>query len=62
MVFSDASLEEMARSLPLDRAGFLRINGVGRKKLKQYGEIFLGVIKSYVESRGITLRTPADQE
>lgn len=61
MVFSDASLEEMARTLPMDRAAFLRVNGVGRKKLKQYGAIFLELITNYIESRGITVYSPSDR-
>jgi len=62
MVFSDASLEEMARSLPRDRQSFLKISGVGRKKLKQYGRVFLEVIDHYARERGLTVHIPAEQD
>jgi ATP-dependent DNA helicase RecQ len=54
MVFSDASLEDMARNLPMDQSSFLAMNGVGRKKLKQYGGVFIASIKNYVKSRGMS--------
>jgi ATP-dependent DNA helicase RecQ len=48
MVFSDASLEEMAERLPTTRSEFLSVSGVGRKKMRKYGDIFLGVIREYL--------------
>ncbi len=57
MVFSDASLQEMATEVPRDRSSFLKINGVGRKKLKQYGKTFLEVIERYAQERGLTINT-----
>ncbi len=44
VIFSDASLIEMATNRPRDEAGFLAINGVGAHKLGVYGEDFLQVI------------------
>ena len=58
MVFSDASLEEMAREIPRDRPTFLRINGVGRKKMKQYGPQFLEIIDDYAREKGFTISRP----
>ena len=45
VIFSDASLAEMAASLPKDREAMLLINGVGRHKLEHYGNQFLAVIR-----------------
>jgi len=44
VVFGDKSLIEMAFYFPKDDAEFLKITGVGNKKLEVYGERFLEVI------------------
>lgn len=44
VVFSDASLAEMAATRPRNEAEFLDINGVGARKLAVYGQAFLSVI------------------
>jgi len=45
LIFSDKTLEEMAKRKPKSNEDFLDITGVGQKKLKQYGTAFLSVIK-----------------
>ena len=47
VVFSDASLAEMAALMPKDEKEFLRINGVGEHKLKRYGEDFIEAIREF---------------
>ena len=47
IVFSDASLSEMASLKPKNEKDFLKIKGVGDKKLKQYGKIFIEKIKEF---------------
>lgn len=44
-VFSDKTLYEMAKYLPLNKEDMLEINGVGEIKFQRYGEQFIGVIK-----------------
>jgi ATP-dependent DNA helicase RecQ len=44
VVFSDASLAEMARNRPVDPVQFRRISGVGDHKLQRYGKAFLEAI------------------
>ena len=44
VVFSDATLREMARVMPKDEDEFLSVSGVGGHKLKQYGAVFLDFI------------------
>ncbi len=51
LVFSDASLEEMAATRPLSEFDFSMISGVGEKKLKQYGKIFMGAILDFVSEK-----------
>ncbi|MCF6199540.1 MAG: DNA helicase RecQ [Hyphomicrobiaceae bacterium] len=44
VVFSDASLLEMAQRRPLSDSDFLQVSGVGDSKLKRYGRKFMKVI------------------
>jgi len=44
VVFSDASLIEMAKLKPKDKTQFSKINGVGPSKLKKYSDKFLSII------------------
>lgn len=47
MVFSDASLVEMAFYLPSHEEAMLEINGVGKHKMAKYGEQFIATILAY---------------
>ena len=49
IIFGDAALQEMACYLPTDQEAFSCINGVGAKKLEQFGEIFLNVINNFAQ-------------
>lgn len=49
VIFSDATLKEMADRKPINKELFLTIRGVGSKKYEQYGEYFLRVIKDYLQ-------------
>jgi RecQ family ATP-dependent DNA helicase len=44
MIFKDKTLEEMAAKKPKTSSEFFNIKGVGPKKVKDYGEMFLSVI------------------
>lgn len=44
VVFSDASLKDMAARKPTDQSGFLKVNGVGEYKVKRYAKRFIDVI------------------
>ena len=44
VVFSDATLAEMAARRPATHAELLDVNGVGRSKLERYGDAFLELI------------------
>ncbi|MBT0663494.1 DNA helicase RecQ [Geobacter pelophilus] len=45
VIFSDATLAEMAALRPLDSEALLKVNGVGVQKLGRYGAAFLEVIR-----------------
>ena len=49
VVFSDATLIEMAQQLPQTRAEFLALSGVGQTKLTRYGDEFLDLIAEYLD-------------
>ncbi|MBC5829423.1 MAG: DNA helicase RecQ [Candidatus Eremiobacteraeota bacterium] len=46
VVFSDATLREMARLKPATQTAFLNVSGVGDVKLQKYGQAFVGEIAS----------------
>jgi len=50
IVFSDVALRQMARNYPASRAEFARISGVGDKKLREFGEVFLGEIAAHLQN------------
>ena len=47
VVFSNATLEDMAVRMPKDMDEFLRVSGVGERKAKKYGERFLAANAKY---------------
>ena len=50
VIFSDASLRDMARQKPSSPEQFLQVHGVGEKKLADHGETFLACISESVAS------------
>jgi len=44
IIFSDVALRQMARNYPERERDFARISGVGEKKLREFGEVFLDEI------------------
>jgi len=47
LVFSDVTLEELARERPCDAAAMMRVRGVGQKKLESFGARFLAAIAEH---------------
>ncbi len=48
VIFSDATLADMCRKMPLTEEAFLSVSGVGTNKLERYGDAFIRAICSYV--------------
>ena len=48
IVFSDVALRQMARDYPASEAEFSRISGVGERKLREYGAVFLEEIAAHL--------------
>ena len=53
VVFSDATLREMARRRPSTTDGFLKVSGVGMTKCDEYGARFLETITTYCRQTSI---------
>lgn len=51
IIFSDASLVEMAQHKPMNTQTFLAINGVGKYKLQAYGTDFIQAIQDYRDEK-----------
>jgi ATP-dependent DNA helicase RecQ len=50
IVFSDVSLRQMARIYPTSDKDFARISGVGDKKLREFGAVFLAGIAAHLQT------------
>lgn len=53
-IFANKALEEMAAYMPTTEDELASIYGVGKTKLRQYGELFLDEIHNYREENNIT--------
>ena len=47
IIFSNATLQDMANKAPVTAEEFLEVSGVGQAKAELYGEIFMAEIKKY---------------
>lgn len=50
IIFSDVSLRQMARRYPASDQEFARISGVGEKKLREFGAVFLAEIAAHLQT------------
>ena len=48
IVFSNATLQDMAQKAPVTMADFLDVSGVGKYKAERYGQAFITTIKKYI--------------
>lgn len=51
VIFSDATLRELARRTPTTPPAFRSVPGVGEKKLADFGPIFMSEIEAYINCR-----------
>lgn len=51
IIFSDATLDEMASVMPTTKQGMRAISGVGEKKLKEYGDVFITEIVAFMKEQ-----------
>ncbi len=57
-VFNDRTLKELAARLPGTLEEMLNISGIGQAKLDKYGEVFLKVIRQYLEETSHARKAP----
>ena len=50
IIFGDKTLKDMARLKPAARDEFAAVFGVGEAKLAQYGDIFMKIIREFLNS------------
>src|SRR5439155_3148107 len=50
IIFSDVALRQMARFYPQTEADFSRISGVGEKKLREFGGVFMAEIAAHLHA------------
>ena len=55
IIFSDASLRELARRRPSTLNAFRQVPGVGDKKLADYGQAFVGRISDYCRAQQLAM-------
>ena len=48
IIFPDRTLEKLASLKPTTEEAFLKVDGVGQKKLDQYYDLFVAAIKDYL--------------
>ncbi|MCG2461029.1 DNA helicase RecQ [Flavobacteriaceae bacterium F89] len=51
LVFSDATLREIEQQRPMSESEFLTINGVGKRKLEVYGDLFIAEVSHYIAEK-----------
>jgi ATP-dependent DNA helicase RecQ len=54
MIFSDKTLKEMSRYIPLTIEEFSAISGVGEQKQEKYGQTFLAVLNTFKDKKPST--------
>ena len=61
-VLTNTSMQELVTFLPIDNQHFLRIKGIGKGKLKRYGEAIFKIIENYSreEKLSVNLASAAD--
>ena len=59
VVFSDATLRNLAAARPTDRRGMLAVSGVGPAKLERYGDDFLAAIRQHSATAPMPIPMPA---
>jgi ATP-dependent DNA helicase RecQ len=47
VIFTDASLMDMCKKLPVTEEEFLNVKGVVKIKMEKYGDMFIDVIKNF---------------
>ncbi len=60
-VFPQFALFEICKQLPVSLIQLKKINGIGKVRLKKYGENIINIIKDYCEQKNIDVETENEQ-
>lgn len=60
-VFPQFALFEICKQLPVSLLQLKKINGIGKVRLKKYGENIINIIKAYCEQKNIVVDTENEQ-
>ena len=52
VVFSNATLTDMAKKKPINITAFKKVSGVGELKANWYGKAFVERIRAYIKEQG----------
>lgn len=52
-IFTNRTLEEIAKHLPQTKEEFIRIHGIGPVKTERYAKVFLPIIQDYCKKHGV---------
>ena len=52
MVFTNATLQDMAKKKPINTTAFKKVSGVGELKANWYGKAFVDRIREYIKEQG----------
>ena len=61
MIYSDATMQELATFMPVSDYELTKINGIGSRKAEQFGDELLNTIRKHVRKEGIDLEQHRDQ-
>jgi ATP-dependent DNA helicase RecQ len=50
VIFSDATISDMAQKKPINQVEMLNVSGVGEQKYRQYGDAFMREIRSFLKT------------
>lgn len=62
VVFADSTLQALARQRPVSASHFLRIPGIGQRKLEAYYELFVAEIRAYCTEQNVPVGTEPPPE
>ena len=60
VIFSDATLRDMAEKMPSNAAHFQKVYGVGRVKTEKFGRVFIEEIEAFLRESGTELPVPSE--
>lgn len=61
-IFHNFAIRDMARRRPSNKENFLKVYGVGQKKLDQFGDLFINTINEYCTTHSLEMDVDSKQD